>query len=119
MINASDDDMKLLISKSFILVFDTGVIVIKHWRLNNYIQKDRYKKSVYSDEMNQLDIKENGAYTFCIQDVYTDKVSIDKKRIDNNSLEKANSVYNDTSFIDDLVDSEFVEITRKGTDNVE
>ena len=46
MINASDDDFKILIAKSFILTFESGVIVIKHWRLNNYIQKDRYKETV-------------------------------------------------------------------------
>ena len=75
MIGASDDDFKILIAKSFILTFESGVIVIKHWRLNNYIQKDRYKETVYLEEKNRLCIKDNKAYTLsnnnnCIQDVY-------------------------------------------------
>ena len=46
MIGASDDDCKLLIAKGFILVFETGVIVIKHWKIHNYIQKDRFKPTI-------------------------------------------------------------------------
>ena len=63
MIGASDDDLKLLIAKRFLIPFDSGVMVIKHWRMNNYIQRDRYKPTVYIDEMDQIRIKENGAYT--------------------------------------------------------
>ena len=70
-IGASEDDLKLLIMKRFVLVFEDGVIVIKHWRMHNTIQKDRYKKTNYIDDLKQLSIKENGAYTFvetgCIQ----------------------------------------------------
>ena len=63
MIGASEDDLRLLLAKSFILSFDTGVIVIKHWRINNYLRSDRYKPTVYQDEMQMLGVKENGAYT--------------------------------------------------------
>ncbi len=63
MIGASDDDCKLLVMKRFILVFDSGVIVIKHWRLHNYIQKDRYKPTIYQEEKAQLLIKDNKTYT--------------------------------------------------------
>ena len=63
MIGASEDDLKLLIAKSFVLVFDTGVIVIKHWRIINYLRGDRYKPTVYQDEYQMISIKENGAYT--------------------------------------------------------
>lgn len=62
-INASDDDLKLLIAKRFIIVFESGVIVIKHWKIHNYIQKDRYKETVYREEKNLLEIKKNGSYT--------------------------------------------------------
>ena len=70
MMGASDDDYKILIAKSFILLFDSGVIVIKHWRINNYIQKDRYKETVYTEEKDCLSVKDNGAYTLCIQNGY-------------------------------------------------
>ena len=74
MIGASDDDLKVLIAKKFIIPFESGVVVIKHWKIHNYIQKDRYKPTVYKDEMAKLEIKDNNAYsleTNCIQNGYT------------------------------------------------
>lgn len=73
MIGASEDDMKLLLAKSFILLFDTGIIVIKHWRINNYIQNDRYKPTMYTDERSMLTLKDNNEYLLegeCIQNGY-------------------------------------------------
>lgn len=63
MIGASDDDLKLLIAKRFVLAFEKGVIVIKHWRMHNLIRKDRYSPTQYEDEFMSLDIKDNGSYT--------------------------------------------------------
>ena len=63
MIGASDDDLKVLVMKRFTLPFDSGVVVIKHWRMHNYIRNDRYKETVYQEEKAQLLLKENGAYT--------------------------------------------------------
>ena len=60
---ASADDLNVLIAKRFVLLFDSGVIVIKHWRINNYLRSDRYKETTYLEEKSLLDIKENGAYT--------------------------------------------------------
>ena len=68
-VGASIDDMNLLIAKKFIISFQSGVIVIKHWRIHNYIQKDRYKESKYIDEKATLMVDGKGAYTECIQDV--------------------------------------------------
>lgn len=74
MIGASDDDCKLLLAKRFLIAFDSGVVVIKHWRIHNYIQKDRYRETVYQEEKSALVLKENGSYTTmdteCIQDGY-------------------------------------------------
>lgn len=64
LINASADDLKILLAKSFILEFESGVIVIKHWKLNNYIRTDRYHPTVYTEEKSRLVEKENGAYSF-------------------------------------------------------
>lgn len=72
MIGAADDDARLLVAKKFIIPFDSGVVVIKHWRIHNYIQNDRFKPTNYRDERAQLTVKQNGAYTLdteCIQDV--------------------------------------------------
>ena len=76
-VGASDDDLKLLIAKNFIIPFESGVVVIKHWRIHNYIQKDRYTETVYQEEKQLLSMKENKAYTInensvdtkCIQNV--------------------------------------------------
>lgn len=88
---SSDDDMKLLIAKRFVIIFESGVIVIKHWRLHNYIQKDRYKPTQYVEEKSKLIEKENGVYsldTKCIQNVSKVdtqvKLSKDKLSKDNN-----------------------------------
>ena len=62
-INASDDDLKILFAKRFIIGFETGVIVIKHWKMHNYIQRDRYKPTVYQDEKARLFTKDNKSYT--------------------------------------------------------
>jgi hypothetical protein len=59
----SDDDMKVLLAKKFLLAFDSGVIVIKHWRINNYLRNDRYVPTKYIDEKAMLSEDENNAYT--------------------------------------------------------
>ena len=97
---ASQDDLMLLITKRFLIAFDNGVVVIKHWRMNNYIQKDRKKDTVYIELLNSLEVKENGSYTekkkmdtVCIQDVseMDSQNSIDKISIDKDSIEINNS----------------------------
>lgn len=88
MVGASDDDLKVLIMKRFIIPFESGIVVIKHWRIHNYIQKDRFKPTVYAEERKLLEIKDNGAYTECIQDVSKaeTQVSIGKDSIDQVSI---------------------------------
>ena len=96
MCGASDDDFKLLIAKSFIILFDSGIIVIKHWKMHNYIQADRYRPTDYVEEKSMLGIKSNKAYTLdvskmdteCIQNGYIGKDSIGKVSIDKNSIDK-------------------------------
>ena len=60
---AANDDYMLLVAKRFILEFENGVVVIKHWRIHNLIRWDRYKPTVYQEQMALLDMKENKAYT--------------------------------------------------------
>lgn len=62
-VGAKDDDIKLLIAKKFIIPFASGVVVIKHWRIHNYIQKDRYTETKYIDEKNQLIINKKNGYS--------------------------------------------------------
>ena len=63
MIGASDDDLKLLILKNFIIPFESGIVVIKHWKIHNYIRRDRITPTVYTEERAQIAEKDNGAYT--------------------------------------------------------
>lgn len=98
---SSTDDMNILIAKKFVLTFESGVIVIKHWRIHNYIQSDRYHETKYKDEKNALMLDDNKAYTLantevraldtpCIHDVSIvdteDRIELGKDRIgkDNN-----------------------------------
>lgn len=76
MIGANDDDLKVLLTKRYLLAFDSGVVVIKHWRINNYLQNDRHKKTTYIEELNTLTLDNKNGYiekgnNQCIQDVYT------------------------------------------------
>lgn len=90
MAHASTDDLRVLMAKSFIIRFECGVIVIKHWRLHNTLRKDRYTPTNYQEEFRLLGIKENGAYTLGCQVVANGLPngchSIDKNSKDKNSL---------------------------------
>ena len=62
MVGASDDDLKLLVTKQFLIPFDDGVVVIKDWRIHNYIRSDRYRSTIYTDHKNSLRINKNQQY---------------------------------------------------------
>ena len=93
---ASQDDMGLLLAKRYVLGFDSGVIVIKHWKINNYLQKDRVHPTTYQEELSTLMLDEKGAYTErekamytgCIQNGYIEENSIDKTSIDKSSIDQ-------------------------------
>ena len=84
MTGKKEDDLKILIAKSFVIPFDTGVLVIRHWRLNNYLQKDRYKETIYKNEKSRLTIDKSNVYNLDTECIH----SIDKNRIDKISIEK-------------------------------
>lgn len=89
MVGSSEDDLKLLIAKRFIIAFESGVIVIKHWKIHNYIQKDRYKPTLYQEEKSILTNKNNNSYTVetdCIHDGYSLETQV---RLGKDSLVKA------------------------------
>lgn len=132
MIGVNDDDMKLLIARKFIIPFDSGVVVIKHWRIHNYIQKDRYKCTSCLEEKSQLKLSANNSYelnfghsdnimdTKCIQDsksldteciqnvssldtqVSIGKDSIGKDRLDKDSIDKKQQIVEKIEYADDV-----------------
>ena len=69
MIGASEDDLKLLLAKEFLIPFDSGVVVVKDWKIHNYIRSDRYNETVYQEEKKQLKQLENGRYEIGIPNV--------------------------------------------------
>lgn len=80
---AKEDDLRVLITKGFVIPFENGVIVIRHWKMNNYLQNDRIKPTIYQQEYNQLSIDSSGVYN-----LYTDCIhSIDKTRLDEISID--------------------------------
>ena len=120
---ASDDDMKVLITKKFVLVFDSGVIVIKHWRINNYLQKDRIQPTKYIEEKATLSIDEKGGYTtnqMYTQEMYTENVytqdSIDKDRLDKDSIGK--DMEDNNSFSLSAEDDELYQTTKAKMEEV-
>ena len=65
----TEDDLRILIAKKYLIPFESGIVVIKHWKLHNRIPKDRYKETNYRDEKAMLLLNDNDSYTLCIQDV--------------------------------------------------
>lgn len=79
MVGASEDDLKLLIAKRFLLTFESGVVVIKHWRIHNYINPDRYTPTTYVEEKATLALDDKKAYTERLHDVVHDVVQVGDK----------------------------------------
>ena len=91
MIGCKDDDLAVLVTKKFIIPFESGVVVIKHWKIHNYIAKDRYKETKYKEEKALLGIDENNSYTTCIQPVYKmdtqDRLGKDRLELGKDSID--------------------------------
>lgn len=119
LVGCNEDDLKVLIAKRFLLVFEDGVIVIKHWRMHNTIQKDRYTPTAYQDELKQLGVKNNKSYTLnpmetkCIQNVSTD-IDIDTGIDKDLDLVKENKgwKYFESPVLEEAF-KEFVEMRKK------
>lgn len=96
MIGAKDDDMNVLILKKFIIPFESGVVVIKHWKIHNYIRGDRLHETKYQAEKSELALDENNSYTLCLTsdrqltDSCPTEVRLGKVRLgkDNNTISK-------------------------------
>lgn len=99
MTGASDDDLRILILKNFIIPFETGVVVIKHWKIHNYIRKDTYTETPYQKEKSMLSISKNKSYTLLNKEsqlfvdepstqVRIGKISEDKNSIDDEEERK-------------------------------
>ena len=112
-IGASDDDLKLLLVKQYLFRFESGVVVIKDWKIHNYIQSDRYKPSL-QPERKLLNITANKEYsltssdvsnmdTKCIQNVSIGKVRLGKVSLDKASIGKNNILSSKHDFADEII----------------
>lgn len=103
LVNCSNDDLKLLIAKGFIIPFDSGIIAIRHWKLNNDLKKDRYTPTIYLNEKSTLKVNKNKVYSIDGNNLDTKWIqngnkldtqySIDKYSIDKNSIDKNSKEY--------------------------
>ena len=99
-IGASDDDMKLLIAKGFLIPFESGVVVIRHWRIHNYIQADRFQATIHQDEKGQLEFDKSKIASIkplnqCIQNVskMDTQVRLGEDSLDKDRLDEVNNLY--------------------------
>lgn len=84
MTGTKEDDLKVLIAKQFIIPFESGVIVIKHWRINNFLRKDRHIDTKFQKELSMLGTNDNQEYVW----LTNGQPSIEKNSIEKNSIEK-------------------------------
>ncbi|MBE6574089.1 MAG: replisome organizer [Ruminococcaceae bacterium] len=69
---ATEDDLRSLIENGYLISFDSGIVVIKHWRMHNTVQKDRYKETVYKKEKSSLCVDSDGIYFMAENSMDTD-----------------------------------------------
>ena len=92
MTGASDDDLKILASKNYIIPFASGIVVIRHWRVHNYIRKDTYNETQYKLEKSTLELDNNKCYSVISDDrpravdEPSTQVRLGKDRLDKDSI---------------------------------
>lgn len=115
MTGTKEDDLKVLIAKQFIIPFESGVIVIKHWRINNFLRKDRHIDTKFQKELSMLDTNDNQEYVWLtngqpsIEKNSIEKNSIEKKKIYKENIEK---LYFENNKVNDIF-LEFLDLRKK------
>lgn len=92
MCRASEDDLTVLLGKQFVISFDTGVIVIRHWRIHNYLRKDTYHPTIYEQEKSMLCLDKSDAYSLDSDDAVTSPLRIRDESVTNPSQVRDESV---------------------------
>lgn len=85
--HASIQDLQALLEKRYLYQFANGVIVIKHWRMANALRKDRYTPTTFQEELHQLKLKDNGAYTL-VADWLPDGCQVVAERLPQDRVDK-------------------------------
>lgn len=115
LVGANQNDYDLLVAKAFIIQFPDGICVIKHWRINNYLRKDRYVETIYQEEKSMIEVNKNGSYSLKkyngIPDGIPDgnhsdtQIRIDKNREEENSIYSASEMHSDEESLDEFFES--------------
>jgi len=92
MAKASDDDFKVLLAKKYIIPFESGICVITHWRINNYLRSDRYRPTIHVNEKEQLLLDKSGIYILN-DERYTNGIPCGIPSIDKYSIDNSNNIY--------------------------
>ena len=108
--SASDDDLKILLTKRFLILFPSKVVVVKHWLLNNTIRKDRYNETKHLDEKRALIVKENGSYSELPSGKPSGNQLATQKRIEEDRIEEKRT---DKGGVDDNFNQFWKEYPRK------
>lgn len=115
--HATIDDLKLLILKKFVIRFESGVIVIKHWYMHNYIRKDTYTETAYLDEKSLLRLDENKSYVLTNNqlsllpvDESLTQIRLDKNRLDKNSIDNTTITNSESQVLKTAAD-ELINVT--------
>lgn len=128
-IGASDDDIKILIAKGFIIPFESGVVVIRHWRIHNYIQADRFQATIHQNEKEQLDYDKSKVASIkplepCIQNVSIvdtqvrlgeDRLEIDKGRLDKNNN---HNIHGEKKSLSEIIKKSNIKLNERQTQQI-
>lgn len=128
-IGASDDDIKILIAKGFIIPFENGVVVIRHWRIHNYIQADRFQATIHQNEKEQLDYDKSKVASIkplepCIQNVSIvdtqvrlgeDRLEIDKGRLDKNNN---HNIHGEKKSLSEIIKKSNIKLNERQTQQI-
>lgn len=105
MTGTKEDDLKILITKSYVIPFDTGVIVIRHWRMNNYLRSDRYKETTHKEEKKLLSLGENEEYILTTNNIGIPMVDTDKNSIEENNKEIYKESWDCDEYVNNLTEA--------------
>ena len=113
-IGASEDDLRILLAKKYLISFDNYVFVVKHWWVHNTLMKDRYTETIYIEEKNMLEKEKNGAYVERI-DSSVNGLLTDCYRLDNADIDIDIDISNidNNKYIVDFFDSVWKLYPRK------
>lgn len=125
-IGANEDDLKILFTKQFVIPFESGIVVIRHWKLNNYLRKDRHTETIYKEEKRKLKEDENGVYDLVVADgipngnqMATNGLhSIEKNSKEKISIDKSSSSVNKNLYNEEVERLQEIMIETIGTTNI-